>query len=697
MTTVNENWTPIPNPQSGQILPDSFENYAACPSSMPEGSVRMWSVTLNGKDSFKLGPVADNGRNPTIQDLFRSAKNLYQNDAYNLICRSAVTDATGTYQIWVNRSFPGFLPCPDNNPNVYTNKAPTELLTEQEAAYLESKYSVWGLDPQTGCRQSGGGKTVKLYLYNNPIIVDGIIDAIRNDIENESLPSYLDEDRAEKIIEMLVGVEEQNPGWAAEQTRELLEGQSYDKILDRALMILIGAGILYHPISDIISRIRGRVKTTDYGEFIRKQIAADPRYSVRGRTQEAIQAWKMTDTPKFRNILIIAPTGEGKDELVKEMIIMKERGSLAVPARFRQAPVYKITGADFRSKTSLRGQLADKVTEMGDKARKGPVIYVLPEIDVFFKGARLGNEDPEDPAKMMLDMMDEDIIKENLVVIGTSSRGDEMLSEQNNLLRRFNRAPFHNYNLSEVIDIIDNGWTKIYLQKRYNIRIPSEVVDAAARLAEQYYRSAKSITDPHTGEIFPNPRFDSVTDILIDAVKIAKERGAAEVTVEDAIAATEQRIGAPLNREWLEITLTSPIDTIELNYQATGQSQPDTPDAQVEQVVAELKSVPVLKSLTLGLSEGELKDFARDLHMDWTSLSLGERAALITEMNLFGKNEGPIPVRWIVERTQTLARERAEAELRAEDKESKEAKEKKGVEDKPEMPHLTGTEGTSGK
>ena len=318
---------------------------------------------------------------------------------------------------------------------------------------------------------------------------------------------------------------------------------------------LLGTGLLiffigYHPMKDLIAKIRGRVKTTDFGKIIRERLKLDPKYDVLGRDKEARLGWGMTDSVRARHVIIDTPTGWGKDKVVEKMIIDKERDNPVVPERFRKAPVLKINAAEFQAQTSLRGNVADKVAEIAKMARKGPVILYISEIDLVFLSGGSASGDTEAMGKLMLDVLEDPAIKENLIIFGSTSRGQEMIARYPDLERRFNWMELREFRLSEIVDIIDQS-TRRKFEKHYKVKITCDNIELAARMAEHYYRAKTGM-----------PRFDAVETILEDAARMARDRGESTVAAEFIIGATEERCGETFDRAEIQDIVKADLDSL---------------------------------------------------------------------------------------------------------------------------------------
>jgi len=701
MTSVNtSNWTALQdlvNNPDGDPL--SIQNIAECKDSLPTDTQPLWMLNYDGKDKFYIGPEP---RNLTINELSNSANNILQK-GYSHVCYSKTPEADGTYPLTVYKppvmnptvaksaaETGGVATCTDGNKSAFD----IGPLTAQQSAYLESKLSQYGGTASIVCKKTTADGGAIYWLNSKLSRWNELIDGISSDIEKGNTPAYLLKDPATDLLQELKDTRAGIPAYISQQGSEKADKDRGAQSLLTKIMIGLFALAAYSGVrqlvTDIKGRLKGRVKTTNFSEVIRRRIATNPRYDVTGRDAEARAAWEMTNTLDYRHLIIDAPTGEGKDVTVEKMIIMKERGDPVVPARFRNAPVFKINAAEFQANTMFRGNVADKVTEIAARARKGPVIYYISEIDLIFLSGVSSSGDSEAVGKLLLDLVEDPVIRNNLILIGTTSRGQQMLTRYPDLQRRFNWPNIHSFSLSEIVNIIDSGWTKTQYEQSYGVRIPREAVEAAARLAEAYYRPSMET---------PMPRFDAIKKILEDAVKMASSARTGVVSIENVIAATEVRCGQTLDRAAVDRTLATDINVFnpqftpiqESAWNPTGQAATET------NIFTDLlKNDPQLQYLTLGLSNAEVAEYGRWLNAEWTALSVGERAVIMSA-------PGSYKI-WVVDMSKMLQSgsraEGIEAE-RAEDKDKKK-KEKTEKEKTAEDPakgadHTMGPDGIHGK
>jgi hypothetical protein len=325
---------------------------------------------------------------------------------------------------------------------------------------------------------------------------------------------------------------------------QFLENTSWVQWISAGSALLVSAYFGHMLFKMIKDRLTGRVVTTDYDKIVDKRLKDNSEYDIKGRDLEARTAWRMASKKSgYVNIMIDAPTGEGKDVIVEKMIIMKEKGDPVVPEQFRKARVMKINAAEFQSGTQYRGNVADKVAEIARAARKGPVIFYMSEIDLVFLSGGTMSGDTESPGKLILDLVDDPAIKRNLLIIGTTSRGKKMLERYPDLQRRFNWPEVRLFSLETMIDVMD-GPATAQLAREYDVKISPEAVEAAARMGEAYYRPAQQ---GKTGAV--PPRFAAVTAVLETAVQIASEEKSLDLKLDHIIRATDELCAISIFKE----------------------------------------------------------------------------------------------------------------------------------------------------
>ncbi|HPQ81937.1 MAG TPA: hypothetical protein PLZ86_09505, partial [bacterium] len=364
-----------------------------------DGNTIPWVVELDPNVE-----LSENYRNPTLEDLhFITKQELGEykdNDGrsqFNMICRSnLLMNPKEPYKFFFARDFFSDHASKVLFKNEYNRLENGDAFDRGKAFSLSreeglSIVKVLNLDRNDiACKggscikASGDGKFSQgqYFFTSNPDRLGDMIDNLL-DFEGVRMAGMTDARRKELATHLTAIREKATEGRLyMEKQLEFLDTQSRNSNLGMAATALIGFGILYHPVKDIMGSIFGRVKATNFGEQIRAMLKANPAYDIVGRDAEAIQAWKMTDTVGYRSVILDAPTGEGKDVIVEKMIIMKEKGDPVVPERFRKAKVIRIDAAEFQSGTKYRGTVADKVKDIGKMAKKGPVVVYISEIDL---------------------------------------------------------------------------------------------------------------------------------------------------------------------------------------------------------------------------------------------------------------------------------------------------------------------------
>ncbi|MFH1829878.1 MAG: hypothetical protein ABH871_03775 [Pseudomonadota bacterium] len=384
----------------------------------------------------------------------------------------------------------------------------------------------------------------------------GIIDVLEND--DVKIPGLSDERRKE-LIDHLEGIYKE-----ANIQRDFISLSTVMSVVGGVSGLLVSVYFGKMVGEDIIKRIRGRVITTRFDQVIDKRLKMDPNYDVKGRGVEAKVAWEMASQRSgYINLIFDAPTGEGKDVIVEKMTIMKQKGDAAVPERFRNASVMKINAAEFQAGTMYRGNVADKVAEIAREARKGPVIFYISEIDLVFLSGGTTSGDTESPGKLILDLVDDPAIKHNLLLIGTTSRGKAMLERYPDLQRRFNWPKVRSFTLEEKIDVLDGPKAR-ELEKLYDVKIFREMIDAAARMAEHYYRPTQYAL---VGTV--PPQFSAITAVLEKAIQTANKAGYSALTFEHIAAATGELCAMSIDPTLQNELLTEPLEQVVAEAQAT--------------------------------------------------------------------------------------------------------------------------------
>lgn len=382
----------------------------------------------------------------------------------------------------------------------------------------------------------------------------------------------------------------------------------------------------------------GKVKTIDYESPLRATLLQDSSYTVIGREKESEKAWRMSDNRYFRGIIVSLGTGEGKDEFVKQMIIDKIRGCPWVPKQFLRAKVKRWTSTEAQADTMYRGSYASKIAAIAADARRGPVIYVMSEIDAIFLSGGTTSGDSESPGKLLLDLLEDPVIRRNLMIIGTTSRAQEMLRRYPDLDRRFKWPQLHLYTPKEVTDIIKQGYTRREIQADHQVAVSDEVVDTAVKIAEQVVRPASAKAKGHT-----TPRFTASVNLLGDAARRAHDDGRQEVTVDDVRAAAETQIGKPLSTQDLEPVIDKPLDAL---LSLTEQSEISF-EADLE---IAFRFNAKFKRIFTGTPDEKVHELAHSLATKYEALPI-ETKALIASMP--GDTIADVPISWILRELST--------------------------------------------
>lgn len=497
-----------------------------------------------------------NGRDPETQKYYLETR------GYAGICRSQYGNSLEPYKWYAYRQragMEGFI--------TLFNEAPAQVSLDpyrDTRGFKLTAQEMFGLAtcPQLGlntydvqCRygmcpkeQPNGGFSEGDYLFtNDPRRLEPIIAVLRDPM----VPiSNLKDERRVQLRQHLEQVLQDSPLMAQRKQTSFLDVNSYlavyGALTTTALLYFIGQ----EPMKKIWAKFRGNIRVLDFEEQLREKLKKDPNYDIFGRDRVASEAWRMADMQDpitgeqlFRNLIFNAPTREGKDVAVEKMLLMKVKGDPRVPERFRKAPVKKFNVAEFIKDTSYRGNVGDKVAEIAAWAQKGPVIVYVSEVDKLFAHGGTTDGNSEEAAGLLLDLLEQKEIKENLIFIGTTSRGEEMLALRPDLQGRFNWPELPRYTVEEIVDILYRGHERREHDGIAPFKMKRGAVELAGELAEQFFRP---MTEQKTGTTMP--RFSAVNQILGVAAGYAKETGSAELTAAHVLAAAESVCGVSINR-----------------------------------------------------------------------------------------------------------------------------------------------------
>jgi len=232
---------------------------------------------------------------------------------------------------------------------------------------------------------------------------------------------------------------------------EVAEDDSWSR-WDTAVVAVSASFVAAYFGANLFKFIRDRIRvgraTERIDRAVAKRIKAEPSYDVAGSSDLAREAWRKTIRRfPFPAIMIDAPYGEGMEALAEKMIVMKERGDPAVPKRFRDAPVVKLSPLLFRSELTPRGVAAMTLKGIVRQARKGPIIVYIPDFDAMIHE----HTSYEGVERILFQIMEDPSIRKNLIVIATTSRKDKILGKYPDLEKRFSWIDMRKFDVSTSI------------------------------------------------------------------------------------------------------------------------------------------------------------------------------------------------------------------------------------------------------
>lgn len=435
----------------------------------------------------------------------------------------------------------------------------------------------------------------------------GIVDILKD--KSVEIPG-ITEMRREELVKHLEDTHE-----GSNVMRSSLEegslNQKINLIMFAGFMILVGGPTL----KAAWKWFKGRVKVENYEkEIIMPKIKKYEKvggYDIIGRDAEATAAWRRTTRVRgFRNVMIDAPTGVGKDVVVEKMALMKmDPNDKRVPEYWRNAPWYSVDTAEFQADTKYRGTVSDKVVDIINrlpgrgrfsrffktaamqvflpwskqakrdrfmknlsnaaialKKKHSKVIISVSEIDNVLDFGATTEGSAESPGKTLLNYMTKPRVRDSVLLIGTSSRGAEMIGSRPDLERRFNWVEVNTLSLAKIVEIMDKQVRLEYEVGYPGIEISPDIIEDAARIAEGVYRPVmfKKRKKAELKDATPYPRFDAIDNVLEEAVMLASKEGADTVTRDhlirginellslkdkDMISESDPSIKALLNRD----------------------------------------------------------------------------------------------------------------------------------------------------
>lgn len=394
------------------------------------------------------------------------------------------------------------------------------------------------------------------------------------------------------------GFEENRREWLVNRLEDIQGELTKDD--DRMLLIIISSVIgavsglmvsiyfgemLYQKAK---AKFFGRIKAKSVDERLKDKLKESPDYDILGRDKEANDIWMSARKKKgFKNVLINAPTGVGKDVAVEKALLMKVKNDPAVPKEWRDATVLEIKAGEVMKEAELRGkvgQAAIEIVETLPKRHKGKVIIWIKEADVMLMFGATAKDSTETPGKLFLSYLEEKYQMENVLFVLTTSRGKEMLSAYPDLGRRTNTVFIDEFKSEQIIEIA-KGPVRAEYEKLYGIEVSDKALEQAMRLAEGEYRP--KVVD-NNGE--PLGRFPAFDSVLERAFLIADQEGATEINLDILARATGALCNTTVDPETAPIKeiLEMPLDQLE--KRAAEQMKAKKMDSQMDPFIAQMES-----------------------------------------------------------------------------------------------------------
>jgi len=344
---------------------------------------------------------------------------------------------------------------------------------------------------------------------------------------------------------------------------QFLENTSWVQWLSAVSAVLVSAYFGRMMYKEIKEKFIGRVKPSSVDDELKAKLEEHPEYDILGRDREAKAFWRKAGKKiGFKNILINAPTGVGKDIVVEKALLMKIKQDPAVPKEWRDAKVLAVDCGEVMKGAELRGKVGQAALEIVDtmpKKQGGKVIIWMKEADILLSFGATSKDNAETPGKIFLSYLEKKYQRENVLFVLTTSRGKELLSEYPDLQRRTNAVIVEEFSTEKIIEIA-SGPKKAMYEKLYGVEMDPKAVEQTMRIAEGLYRPELMRRNGETLARFP--AFDAV---LEEAFVIAEEEGLPRIDKDVIVRA----VGDLLNASWdpkdplIEEMLKMPLEDLE--------------------------------------------------------------------------------------------------------------------------------------
>ncbi len=245
-----------------------------------------------------------------------------------------------------------------------------------------------------------------------------------------------------------------------------------------------------------------------------------------GREEELKQLILVLASQK-KSPLLVGPSGVGKTALVEELVYKIQKN--LVPKFLKNKSIIELKVSSVVAGTRYRGDFEEKLMQTLEQAKKQDAILFIDEIHTIYGAGASGNSDLD-----MVEMLKQEIDRENLRVIGTTTEEEyHIYFSQDTLKRRFQLVEVKEPNEELLSKIIDKVFRDYEAQDKISLEpLQDDLSSIISLLIEATRNECRQYNDPTH-----NP--DLIIDMIDMAFANAKVQNQSELTIEDIICGVQ--------------------------------------------------------------------------------------------------------------------------------------------------------------
>jgi len=262
-----------------------------------------------------------------------------------------------------------------------------------------------------------------------------------------------------------------------------------------------------------------------YGENLTQLAAQGKLTAVLGRDEEIRQVMETLCRAKKRNPALVGPAGVGKTALVEGLAQRVVAGD--VPEPLRGCTMFSLSAASMVSGAGVVGELEKRLSALLEEASQEGVLLFIDEVHSIMGAG--GKEGQNDVASLLKPALARGDIA--CIVATTDAEYRQYITRDSALERRFNPVLINEISCEVTVEILKSF--RDSLQDERPVAVDDAVLAALVRMADRFMRN----------RFFP----DKALDLLDHCIASAVTQGRGEVTIEDAQAIVQRKVGMPVD------------------------------------------------------------------------------------------------------------------------------------------------------